>query len=653
MSASAESVVLELEDRVSGAAQAATGALARLEGQIARETAALGRLEASLATTKASLRGIASGDANGVVNVGKYRQASNAITNMGDRIAGQKDKIGNLKDKLDGLGWSAAIAGRSANHAHPPFRAMGQAARTLGGEAGALTAELTHVAHILMRIGPTIAIAIVAFVAATAAIVGFVEIVKHGIEGADELRNETLKLASAGVTLWDSQRASVASGEALMATIEHVSRGSATAREKISEYAVELQNAGLRGKQLESALKTTALVAAGGNEKLAKSFIGVAASTRVVGGDLEKLGERMKKKFGDVAEARLLSLDVQWQKFKETVSAAFSAADVEPFLRGLRAMLGLLGEDGDAFKTLGDFITKTTEKAIGWMLRLELVILKGLLYLKHHQAAWQLVKSAILGVAIGVGILAGAMLLVFATVGVAIGVILLAIGAVGYALFAVGKFFVDNWQTAVDAVTAEWDHAVDQIAYGISYVVWMWDWVKWAAGRAWDWIVAKVSAAIDAIKNFSLFDLGKNMIAGLVNGIMGAGSAVLDALKSVVLGPVKKVEGLLGIGSPSRYMRQEIGYQMGAGLALGHEDAEPLVQESGKAMAAAGVRGASVTNLTNVNATAPSAEKGAPESGGHSIQFTNCQFGENSEAGLRKVILSILEGESFAAAEPI
>lgn len=84
-----------------------------------------------------------------------------------------------------------------------------------------------------------------------------------------------------------------------------------------------------------------------------------------------------------------------------------------------------------------------------------------------------------------------------------------------------------------------------------------------------------------------LVDTGRNIIDGLVNGIKSAGSAVKDAILSLVPdaieGPIKKA---LGIESPSKLMA-EVGLFTGQGVAVGLEASIPDVEASALKVAAA------------------------------------------------------------------
>lgn len=586
-----ETVVLAVKDELSPGAQAAQGALARLENQIAREQGALTRLEAKLVQARGALQGVAAGNGGGVVNISQYRRAQEAVTTLGDRVGQQKDKISALRDRMLGVGHAADAAGHAAHKAHPPFRAIGQAAKELGGEAGQLTADLAHNAHILAKLGPAGAIAVVGFVTLLSVFTGFVEVVKHGIEAAGEFREQILELSSAGVTLYNSQRATIAGGEALVESIERVSQSTAYAQEKIKGLAVELRNAGqgrlFRGEQLESVLKTAAIVGAGGNDALAKSYVEVAKQVRFLGGDVDKLNDRMVKKFGAVAEAKMLNLGGQIKRLKENVHFLFTGADTEPFLRALRSVFSLFDRDTESAKSLRNIITKVTETGIGLFLRFTIVLLRAYIWLQNHEKVWKTIKQVVAGVVI-----------TFAAVAAAI----LAVVAANFAL-------------------------------GVSVVM--------GIGAAINFLIEKIGVAIDWIKSIDFAAIGKSIVEGIANGIKNAGSAIFNALKGAVSSAISGVKNFIEGHSPSDLTARELGYPMGTGVAKGQEDAAPVVERSSKSM----VRG-------GVEAAKSEVSSPAPASSGATINFTNCNFGSMFQEDVRKAITAIYEGEMLHAPEP-
>ena len=74
----------------------------------------------------------------------------------------------------------------------------------------------------------------------------------------------------------------------------------------------------------------------------------------------------------------------------------------------------------------------------------------------------------------------------------------------------------------------------------------------------------------NAITSFDLLGAGKDLIQGLIDGILSMGGAVLDAIGGVVDGAIDWAKGLLGIGSPSKLFKQFGDWTM-QGLALGFD----------------------------------------------------------------------------------
>lgn len=96
------------------------------------------------------------------------------------------------------------------------------------------------------------------------------------------------------------------------------------------------------------------------------------------------------------------------------------------------------------------------------------------------------------------------------------------------------------------------------------------------ANNAWESLKQGVQAAIDTVKNIftslseiNLFDIGKNIIQGLVDGIGSMVNAVAEKISEVAGGIKDKITGALGIHSPSRWMRDMIGKNMMLGWEIG------------------------------------------------------------------------------------
>lgn len=95
-----------------------------------------------------------------------------------------------------------------------------------------------------------------------------------------------------------------------------------------------------------------------------------------------------------------------------------------------------------------------------------------------------------------------------------------------------------------------------------------------------------LSAIKNAFDNFSLFDIGKNLIQGLIDGVNNMIETAKNAVANVGNAVIGKVKNVLGIHSPSTVFA-EIGGYIDQGLANGITAALPYVEQA-------------MTNLANV-----------------------------------------------------
>lgn len=100
---------------------------------------------------------------------------------------------------------------------------------------------------------------------------------------------------------------------------------------------------------------------------------------------------------------------------------------------------------------------------------------------------------------------------------------------------------------------------------------------------------------MDFFKNINLFDIGKNIIQGLINGIKNMASSVVDSVKGVVDGAIEGAKKLLGIHSPSRVF-MEFGEYSGEGFINGINEMKDSVAKAGQSMA-----NASLPNIKTPN----------------------------------------------------
>lgn len=79
----------------------------------------------------------------------------------------------------------------------------------------------------------------------------------------------------------------------------------------------------------------------------------------------------------------------------------------------------------------------------------------------------------------------------------------------------------------------------------------------------------KINNAINILKNIDLFEIGKNIIEGLKNGLNAKWKEVKDTIASFAKGIKDGFANALDIHSPSRYMKNFIGKNIMKGLELG------------------------------------------------------------------------------------
>lgn len=80
-----------------------------------------------------------------------------------------------------------------------------------------------------------------------------------------------------------------------------------------------------------------------------------------------------------------------------------------------------------------------------------------------------------------------------------------------------------------------------------------------------------ISAIIDTFTGINWGDIGLNIVKGIGEGLLSAGSWLMDKVKELCGGVVDGIKDFFGIHSPSRLMRDEIGRYLPAGIGVGFD----------------------------------------------------------------------------------
>ena len=93
---------------------------------------------------------------------------------------------------------------------------------------------------------------------------------------------------------------------------------------------------------------------------------------------------------------------------------------------------------------------------------------------------------------------------------------------------------------------------------------------------------ALISAAVDIgttlwdeITNIDWWSLGSNIISGIASGVSGAIGLLADAAASVARNALNTIKSVLGINSPSKVFKKEVGHWIPPGIGEGFEEAMP------------------------------------------------------------------------------
>ena len=142
-----------------------------------------------------------------------------------------------------------------------------------------------------------------------------------------------------------------------------------------------------------------------------------------------------------------------------------------------------------------------------------------------------------------------------------------------------------NVSAAINAVSGVISSVMGAIS---AYWTGVWNAVKGLVGSAWNGITSAVSNGVNNVMNtvkgiggkikgaFNgagswLLNAGKNIIMGLVNGIKNSIGDAVNAAKNAASNVVNAAKSALGIHSPSRVFRDEVGKMIPAGLGKGVE----------------------------------------------------------------------------------
>lgn len=195
-------------------------------------------------------------------------------------------------------------------------------------------------------------------------------------------------------------------------------------------------------------------------------------------------------------------------------------------------------------------IINTALTVIQGIIQLALAVVNG-----NWSAAW----SAIQGIASAVW--GGIQGVVSAGVGMVSGV-------VSAACSTIRSVWTALWNGVGSIVSSVWGGIVGTVSNMVGRV-----------GSVVSGIGGTVRSAVSGAGSW-LVGAGRNIIQGLINGITGMVGSLYSSITNALSGLVDKAKNALGIHSPSRVFRDEVGVMVGRGMALGIDDSAHVVSRS-------------------------------------------------------------------------
>lgn len=138
--------------------------------------------------------------------------------------------------------------------------------------------------------------------------------------------------------------------------------------------------------------------------------------------------------------------------------------------------------------------------------------------------------------------------------------------------------FTEIGQILIDIVKIIIEHLPELIQMGIELIGAL---IAGIATATVDLLQSIGTLIMDVINKFKEIDwgeLGRNIIQGIVNGLKNAGHLIVEAVGDAAKSALNAAKNFLGIRSPSKVFRDEVGAMMAEGIAVGFEENMPTAE---------------------------------------------------------------------------
>jgi len=530
---------------------------------------------------------------------GPAQSAATALETLTSAVTKDTAALKSMSSEMKALGNSSSDLGGGLKQIKPPTKelkggddALKSFMETAKGGLGPMGGLFERFQ--MLKTGGPAAVFIAAWVAVIAlgaAIVATtIEMMKFSLAAADAGLKQRLAFGSV---------ANAAGVKELEAVVSKLSSKLPSTSAEIAKFAQKEYEAGKRGSELEKAVASASLAAAG----LGKNA---------------KLGS-------EAAMKAMLPMETQIMKAKDNWSRLFSGVKVEGFEKALKSVLDLLDENsstGKALKAIFEGMMNPLFDSLSaggpaFKAFFKQIVIMSLMVAIAVKQVGQAISEAFSGSgmsgmdAIQAGILAAKV--VFYALAVAIGVVVV---VAGLFIFGVAAAFMT-------------------VAGGIVAVVAVVVGVIAALGYAF-------VAAYDFVTGLDWGGVASGLIDGLVNGIVSGGARVLAAVQNLGSSMVSTIKSALDSHSPSKAFYKVGGFTtdgMAEGIDDGAKDVNASVAKMVQIPDAAGKKGE------------PGSAGKSSAGGGNVISITvNAEGGkaEDIATACRKAVLDALEAVAFS-----
>lgn len=375
-----------LIDDVSPEAESAAGALQKLQTQMARDTKALGEMQKAMRNLKGAAQ----------PNTVEIAKLAKAITDTKQRVSEAQQQF------LD-LGGTFRRGGAGAGSFKDRLAELAKSAQSAPGPIGQLMTRLSaFIANastgrlaLMALAGATLAIGVAAATAAK----GMTE---FAIATANTRRAELLQFEAVGKlrTIYSAAFGRAADKATdMQAAVDEVSASVSISRDKVAQYAMQLERSHVRGKNFKTALEAVATAASGWGEEQANQTLAWSASLAHTGQSVDKLTQRVKNQVGGVVKAKMLDLNVQQEKLRESQAALFASMDISGFADARKALNDLFSQGTNSGKVmkafLGTVLQPLIDGASAGLRGLKIFFQEVIIFALKTRIAWYQLRNAL------------------------------------------------------------------------------------------------------------------------------------------------------------------------------------------------------------------------------------------------------------------